>query len=138
MINLENVEKSSKKLQSSFKKSSKFKVGSLATSAVTSIKSKEDKYRFKVQFKNDVTVPINIYWIDYKGKEILKKERLLSEDVYSVQTYFTHHWIFRKCEGEDKGKLLADGNNIQSVIFEGEKFLAIPNEKMEVYVSESK
>ena len=72
LINLENVERSSKK--ASFKKSSKFKVGSLATSAVTTIRSKEDKYRFKVVFINDVEVPINVYWIDYKGKEVLKKE----------------------------------------------------------------
>ena len=136
IIYLENVEKSSKK--PSFKKSSKFKVGSLATSAVTTIRSKEDKYRFKVVFINDVEVPVNVYWIDYKGKEVLKKEKLSSQDKYSTNTYFTHHWIFRKAEGEDTSKLLADGNAIQNTIFEGEKFLAIPNEKMDVMIMESK
>ena len=136
IINLEILERSSKK--PSFKKSSKFKVGSLATSAVTTIKSKEDKYRFKVMFKNEVEVPINVYWIDYKGKEVLKKEKLMSQDVYSTHTYFTHHWVFRKADGEDKSKLLADGNAIQNLIFEGEKFLAIPNEKMDVLIMESK
>ena len=136
LITLENVERSSKK--ASFKKSSKFKVGSLATSAVTTIKSKEDKYRFKALFKNEVDAPINVYWIDYKGKEILKKEKLMPQDVYSANTFFTHHWIFRKTDGENTSKLLADGNNVQSLMFEGEKFLAIPNEKMDVIIMESK
>jgi hypothetical protein len=136
IINLENLERSSKK--ASFKKMSKFKVGSLATSAVTTIKSKEDKYRFKVLFKNEIEVPINVYWIDYKGKEILKKEKLFWQDVYSTHTYFTHHWVFRKTEGEDTSRLLADGNSIQNTIFEGEKFIAIPNENMDVVILESK
>ena len=105
---------------------------------MTSIKSKEDKYRFKVLFKNDIDVPINIYWIDYKGKEVEKKTKLPPQEVYSTHTYFTHHWIFRKSDSEDKGKLLADANAIQNLIFEGEKFLAVPNEKIEVYISESK
>ena len=105
---------------------------------MTSIKSKEDKYRFKVFFKNDIDVPINVYWIDYKGKEVEKKTRLQPQEVYSTHTFFTHHWIFRKSDGEDKAKLLADANAIQNLIFEGEKFLAVPNEKIEVYVCESK
>ena len=105
---------------------------------MTSIKSKEDKYRFKVFFKNDIDVPITIYWIDYKGKEVEKKTKLPPQEVYSTHTYFTHHWIFRKSDSEDKGKLLADANAIQNLIFEGEKFLAVPNEKIEVYISESK
>ena len=120
------------------KKTSKFKAASCATSAVTTIKSKEDKHRFKVVFRNELAVPINIYWLDHKGKEVQKKGGLASGEDYSQYTYFTHPWIFRKSEGDDQTKLLADGNGIQSVIFEGEKFLAIPNEKMMVIISESR
>ena len=67
-----------------------------------------------------------------------KKTKLPPQEVYSTHTFFTHHWIFRKSDSEDKGKLLADANAIQNLIFEGEKFLAVPNEKIEVYISESK
>lgn len=134
IINLE-MEKSSKKSSS---KSSKFKIVSSATSIVTSIRSKEDRHRFKVMFRNEIEVPINVYWMDHKGKEVQKKEYLGPGDDFSQYTYFTHPWIFRKSEGEDQAKLLADGNGIQGLVFEGEKFLAIPNEKMLVLITESK
>ena len=89
-------------------------------------------------FKNELEDPINVYWIDHKGKEVEKKQNLFPLEEYSTNTYFTHPWVFRKSESEDQTKLLADGNGIQGVVFEGEKFLAIPNEKMLVIISESK
>ena len=134
-INLKN-EKGEKK--PSFRNSSKFKVGSLATTAVTCIKSKEDKYRFKVQFRNELNVPITIFWIDYKGKEVQKKSKVQPGDSYTTHSFFTHPWVFRKSEGEENEKLLAEGNNIRGTVFEGEKFIAIPNEKIEVVILESK
>ena len=133
-INIINLEKERSKKP----KGSKFKITASATSVVTSIKSKEDRHRFKVRFKNELDVPINVYWIDHKGKEVQKKECLAPGEDFSQYTYFTHPWIFRRSEGEDKTKLLADGNGIQSLVFEGEKFLAIPNEKMLVIIAESK
>ena len=121
----------------------KFKVAGSFTTAVVGgadIRSREEKHRFKVVFKNEVldgVTPVNIYWIDHGGKETLKKENLAFGEDYSTSTYFSHPWVFRKSPG-DGAKLIADGNGIQSALFEGEKFLAIPNEKMLVLISESK
>ena len=118
-------------------KSSKFRVAGLGTSAITTIKSKEDVHRFKAGFKNDTAVPIDAFWIDYKGKEIQKKTKIPPGEKYTTNTFFTHHWFFRK-SGEDGGKLLCDANNITNIIFEGEKFIAVPNELLEIYIMESK
>ena len=118
-------------------KSSKFRVAGLGTSAITTIKSKEDVHRFKAGFKNDTAVPIDAFWIDYKGKEIQKKTKIPPGEKYTTNTFFTHHWFFRK-SGEESGKLLCDANNITNIIFEGEKFIAVPNELLEIYIMESK
>ena len=79
---------------------------------------------------------VNIYWINHKGDAVLKKPNLAFGKFFTTNTYFSHPWVFRK--SGDRAELTADGNGVQDVIFEGEKFLAIPNEKMLVLISESK
>ena len=120
----------------------KFKVITSATSGLAGgaeIKSREDKHKFTVVFKNETkdSAPVNIYWINHQGKEILKKDNLAFGEEYLASTHFSHPWIFRKSPGVGD-KLMADGNGIQNVTFEGEKFLAVPNEKLMVLIAESK
>ena len=102
------------------------------------VRSREEKHRFRVDFKNEMedNTKVNIYWINHTGDAVLKKENLAFGKYFTTNTYFSHPWVFRK--SGDSVELMADGNGIQNVIFEGEKFLAIPNEKMLVLISESK
>ena len=120
----------------------KFKAISAATAAVVNvveIRSREEKHKFKVVFRNEVTdlAPVNIYWISHQGKEILKRENLAIREEYSTNTYFSHPWIFRKSPSDGR-KLIASGNHVQSVIFEGILFLAKPNDKIIVVISDGK
>ena len=80
---------------------------------------------------------VDIYWINHQGKEILKKEKLAIGEDYTTYTYFSHPWIFRKSSGNGE-RLMAGGNGRQNVIFEGEEFLALPNEKMLTLISDGK
>ena len=128
--------------EDSHKFKSTFKAVSTATSAVVSlladVRAVEERHRFRVDFKNKMndSTAVNIYWISHEGKELLKKENLAFKQYYTTNTYYSHPWVFRR--SGDGGELMAYGNGIQDFIFEGEKFLAIPNEKMLVLISESK
>ena len=91
-----------------------------------------------MDFKNEVddNTKVNIYWINHTGDAVLKRENLAFGKYFTTNTYFSHPWVFRK--SGDRAELTAHGNGVQNVIFEGENFLAIPNEKILVLISASK
>ena len=100
------------------------------------VRSVKEEYKFKVAFLSEVPFPIDICWIDFNGQEIAMREGLKTGEQHTDYTYFTHPWVFPKSPGGQRQ--IADTNGVQSEIFEGERYLAIPDEPITVIIVESK
>lgn len=57
-----------------------------------------------VTFVNKHTKPVNITWLDYKGKEVTYKKHLEVNGEFKQQTYSTHPWIIS--DSNDPSKVL--------------------------------
>ena len=68
-----------------------------------------------------------------EGNEELMRSELLPENEMTVETSFTHQWIFRR--SDSKQYLKAQGNGMTAQIFEGCRFRARPNERLIVTIS---
>ena len=85
-------------------------------------RSEESTVSYTAVFRNEASSPINVYWIDFNGKETLYGNNLSTSNEYRVTTYFTHRWIFRKSVSGEK--LAAHANGLSGLTFEGESFQA--------------
>lgn len=47
----------------------------------------------EIDFINDSTVPVDVYWIDYSGDRVLYYPDLLPGQSYDQGTYLTHPWL---------------------------------------------
>ncbi|XP_058800609.1 von Hippel-Lindau tumor suppressor homolog [Phymastichus coffea] len=62
-----------------------------------------------VKFINMTSYNVNVYWIDYAGKEVAYKV-LGCQDYIDINTFVTHPWIF--VEEETKDRLLGNGQPV--------------------------
>ena len=84
-----------------------------------------------VTFINAASTPVNVIWIDYKGKEKVYKYNLTMGDEYKINTYFTHPWIFKNST-DGRAALLAKCNGHRGPTFEAGDFESDPQKKDEV------
>ena len=79
------------------------------------------------------STPIDVIWIDYKGKEKVYKYDLAMGAEYTINTYFTHPWVFNS-SSDGRTTLMARANGHTSPIFEASSFKAEPDSKLLVEV----
>ena len=91
--------------------------------------------QFTMVFKNEVSYPIDIYWINNSGEEQRYFEKLGAGNEVEQITYFTHRWIFRKSVTDNK-ELIASANGVEGKFFEGKKFGAKEGSTLVVRVIE--
>ena len=73
-------------------------------------------------FKNSVTLPVDVIWINFEHNEVVYSENLAPGAEYSVKTYFTHEWIFK--QSGTNNRLFAESNGVKDKTFEGCHFAA--------------
>ena len=61
--------------------------------------SDEDRTSFTLQFLNDMNTPVNIFWIDFDGNEVLYFKNIPPGRDSTVFTYINHLWVVRDMEG---------------------------------------
>ena len=74
----------------------------LSTSSATN-RSLVNNVGITSTFVNQVRGPVDIYWVNFKGEEVIYQRDLESGAAWRVDTYATHVWRFRQ-----QGKLLAE------------------------------
>ena len=79
------------------------------------------------------STPIDVIWIDYKGKEKVYKYDLAMGAQYTINTYFTHPWVFNS-SSDGRAALLAKANGHTSPIFEASSFKVEADSKLRVEV----
>jgi hypothetical protein len=50
-----------------------------------------------VLFRNDCSTPLNLYWVDYDGNEVLR-EQLSPHEVGGQETFESHPFVIRDAE----------------------------------------
>ena len=93
----------------------------------------EDVDSYHATFYNSHKHPIDVIWITYDGKEKTYKSKLAPASNFSIDTYFTHQWIFK--DSMSKDPLIANANGIVDDVFEGCQFKAQLNQPILVTVS---
>ena len=88
--------------------------------------------KFDVTFHNTDQFPIDVLLYNQEGNDELIKSRLRPDNEMTVETSFTHQWIFRR--SDSKEYLKASGNGIMAQVFEGCRFLAKSNERLLVTI----
>jgi len=89
--------------------------------SVPTVKSESWDRQLTVTFINAASTPVNVIWIDYKGKEKVYKYNLTMGDEYKINTYFTHPWILKNST-DGRTALLAKFNDHTGPIFEAGDF----------------
>ena len=90
--------------------------------------------QYFAEFYNAAQDPVDIFWINYKGKEVKYKSCLDQGDKYRQTTYFSHQWIFK--DSSDSHSLFANANGMKENIFEGCAFKAEANSIIHVTITE--
>ena len=93
----------------------------------------EDIDFYHVTFYNSHKHPIDVIWITDDGKERIYKSKLPPASNFSIDTYFTHRWVFN--DSMSKDPLIASANGIVDDVFEGCQFKARFNQPILVTVS---
>lgn len=67
------------------------------TAIPPSSNSRRGNVRIGLQVTNDTELPIDVYWMDYKGREI-HKGRIVHQ--WEHTTWIDHPWVFRQTNGQ--------------------------------------
>ena len=54
------------------------------------------KSRFQVIFHNQLSSPIDLYWVDYEGRKNRYSKNVNPGTSRGENTSFTHPWVFKK------------------------------------------
>ena len=121
----------------SLKKSNFGQYGTDPSEAIALGHSQNSNVSYVAHFSNALSSPVDIFWINFNGDEVRYKKNLLPRSHYSVQTYFTHPWIFRKSMfGDERCPAYSNGKN--GWVFEGIAFGAEPESNFFVTIKEDK
>ena len=93
-----------------------------------------DNDKFEVTFRNSDRQEIDIIWYNEQGNEQLMESNLPPENERTFLTYFTHQWIFKR--SGNKERLKATANGVSAQVFEGCRFMAKPDKRIQITISE--
>ena len=97
--------------------------------------SEKNEIKYTAKFLNKVSSPINVYTLDFEGKEQLVGKTIAFGKEHSQPTYFTHSFVFVKSSGGVR--LTANSNGVTGTVFEGQKFGASKDNPIFVLISEA-